>query len=192
MKPFTHYIAEINRRYDFVVRLAACDFNEDMKARISSALSMYVVENMGSGKRLPVQEHRDFAAMGPCEVHMLEVTLKYPTITPQIRQLIAEKLAISPKQVVVRTRLEEDQFDFVAEKPKTAADGSLLNNPDLDAETGQPMVGQSRIDSMLKELESRKYEFAGKPDAVKSTDMPMGTKSPVGSNKNTIPNPKGK
>lgn len=192
MKPFTQYMFEMDRKYEFVVRIAGCDMNEDMKSKIQHALNMYVVENMGAAKRLPVQEYREFAGMGPCEVHMFEVTLKYPTITPQIRQIVAEKLNIAAKQIVVRTRLEEDNYNFVPAEPSKAKDGSILSNPNLEAESAQAVVGHQRIDSMLKELQSRKFEFAKQSETAKSVDMPQGEKSPVGSNPVKKPTPKGK
>lgn len=191
MKPFTQYMFEMDRKYEFVVRIAECDMNEDMKTRVKNALNMYVVENMGAAKRLPVQEYKEFAGMGPCEVHMFEVTLKYPTITPQIRQLVAEKLGIAAKQIVVRTRLEEDNYNFTPAEPRKAQDGSILSNPDLEAESAQAVVGNQRIDSMLKELQSRKFEFAKQGEVAKSVDMPQNVKSPVGSNPVKKPTPKG-
>lgn len=192
MKPFTDYLMEINRKYEFVVRIANCDIKEQATEMIKSSLSMYVVESISALKRLPIQEHRDFAGIGACEVHMCEVTLKYPTITPQIRQLVAEKFHISPKQVVVRTKLEESQVDYHTQ-PVRAQDGSVLNNPELESDSSQHLVGDQRVDSMLKELQSKRFEFAAKETTSKPVDMPINTTSPVGSKQNTIPNPaKGK
>jgi len=192
MKPFTQYMAEMNRKYEFVIRIAGCEMTEDTKSKINSALGMYVVETMGTAKRLPIQEHNDFVGLGPCEVHMFEVTLKYPTITPQIRQLVSEKLNISAKNVVVRTRLEEDQFDFVPAEPKKASDGSLLNNPDLEATSGQDLVGDHRSMGMIKDLQSRNYEFAAKGEVSKPADMPQNNTSPVGSRPVSKPTAKGR
>lgn len=182
MKSFTDYVAQINRKYEFVVRIADCDINEDAKIKINSALSMYVVESIGAAKRLPIQDYNDFPSLGACEVHMLEVTLRYPTITPQIKQLIAERLKIAVGQVVVRTKLEEQQHEYVSPEPKKAKDGSLLNNPELESENSQHLVGNNRIGSLIKELESRKYQFAETAQTSKAADLSQNVKSPVGSN----------
>jgi hypothetical protein len=74
-------------------------------------------------------------------------------------------------------------------EPVKAKDGSVLNNPDLEAADGaQLLVGEKRKESMLKELESRKYEFAADAPLDKLTKIDQGNTSPVGSRQNTIPN----
>ena len=193
MKPFTQYLQEMNHVYEFNVKLAGCDMTAEMKNRLKSALEAYSVESIGKYKRLPIQEHADFPGHGPCECNMLEVAVKYPVVTDQMAQIIAEKLGIPRNSVIVRTRGQEENMMPVAE-PKKSKDGSVLNNPELEAAEGaQALVGQSRKDSMLKELETRKYEFETKAPIVKSPELPQGNKSPVGSMQNKIPTPvKGK
>jgi hypothetical protein len=193
MKPFTQYLQEMNHVYEFNVKLAGCDMTTEMKDRLKSALEAYSVESIGKYKRLPIQEHADFPGHGPCECNMLEVAVKYPVVTDQMAQIIAEKLGIPRNSVIVRTRGQEENMMPVAE-PKKSKDGSVLNNPELEAADGaQALVGQSRKDSMLKELETRKYEFAAKATIAKSPELPQGSKSPVGSTQNKIPTPvKGK
>jgi len=193
MKPFTQYLQEMNHIYEFSVKLAGCDMTTEMKDRLKSALEAYSVDSIGKYKRLPIQEHADFPSHGPCECNMLEVAVKYPAVTDQLAQLIAEKLSIPRNSVIVRTRGQEENMIPMAE-PKKSKDGSVLTNPELEAADGaQALVGQSRKDSMLKELETRKYEFAAKAATAKSPEMPPGNKSPVGSTQNKIPTPvKGK
>jgi len=163
MKSFTDYFTNNQKRYEFTVRLANCDFNNDMKKNMERGLSAYVVETIGAAKRLPITEHSEFPGLGACDVHMFQVAVKYPVVSDQIRQTVAESLKISARQVFVRSIGEEANFAKPAE-PKKAADGSVLNNPELEAESGQAMVGNSRIESMLKELQTRRYEIAGKAE----------------------------
>lgn len=193
MKPYSHYLQEMNRVYEFVVKLANCKYDSSAETKLKSALEPYVVESVGKAKSLPVQEHSDFPGQGPCECCMLELAVRYPVVSDQVAQVIAEKLGIPKKQVLVRTKGEEEIRSSFYE-PKKAKDGSVLNNPELDSESGaQDLVGQSRKDSLLKELESRKYEFAAKCETAKTTDMPQGNASPIGSKQNKIPSPvKGK
>ena len=162
MKPFTEYLFNLKPVYEFVIRIAGCeDFNEDMKKRVHSSLDAYVVENFGATKRLPIKEHADFPSLGPCEVCMMEVVLKYPVTVDQLRKVIAESLGLTASSVMVRTKLEEANHEPVA-VPKKAKDGSLLNEPEMAAESAQDLAGQKRVDSMLKELskKTRKHEFA--------------------------------
>lgn len=190
MKTLTEYIVELNPVYEFTVRLAGCDTKDNVKETVATALAMYVVEQIGTVKRLPVQEHADFPGMGACECHLIEVAVKYPVQSDQVRQAVAEKMGISPRQVVVRTKTEDAIHMASPAEPKKAKDGSVLSNPELEAESGQHLVGSQRIDSMLKELQTKKFDIA-KGEVAKSVDLPMGEVSPVGSKQNKIPSPRG-
>jgi len=188
MKPFTQYLQEMNRLYEFNIKLAGCDYNTEMQSKLKSALEIYAVETVGKGKSLPIQEHIDFPGQGACECHMIDVALKYPVVTDQLQQVVAEKLGIPRQRVLVRTKKQAENAEPMAE-PVKAKDGSVLNNPDLEAADGaQLLVGEKRKESMLKELESRKYEFAADAPLDKLTKIDQGNTSPVGSRQNTIPN----
>lgn len=183
----------MNKVYEFSIKLAGIDCDKDQQAAMKAALEAYAVESFGSVKRIPIQEHADFPGCGPMECCMIDVAVRYPVVTDQIAQVISEKLRMSRKHVCVRTKGQAEMAEQKIDHKK-AKDGSVLTNPDLESQPGgQELVGQSRRDSMLKELESRKYEFAAKPETVKSVDMPVNNTSPVGSKQNKIPSPvKGK
>ena len=190
MKPFTEFLMETRPKYEFVIRIANCDLAET-KSKLESSLAMYVVESIGTPRRLPIQEHADFPHQGPCEVAIVEVTLKYPTITNQIRQIVAEKLNIPSQTVVVRTKNEEAMRE-PQPAPKKDKNGSVLTNPDLETENHQALVGNKRVDSTLKELQSIKLDFAARGEVPKEINMPQGVKSPIGSTQNKITSPKGR
>jgi len=192
MKPFAQYLHEMNKVYEFSIKVAGIDCDKTQQEKLKSALETYAVEHFGPVKRLPIQEHADFPGCGPMECHMIDVSVRYPVVSDQVAQLVAEKLNMPRKQVLVRTKGEEAILTQTFE-PKKAKDGSVLNNPELDSGSAQDLVGEARKESMLKELESRKYEFAAKPEAVKTADIPTNNTSPVGSRQNKIPSPvKGK
>lgn len=193
MKPFTQYLQEMNKLFEFCIKVANCDMDKDQVDRLKGALRGYSVESVGKPKRLPIQEHADFMGLGPCECHIVEVALRYPVVTDQVQQIAAEALGVPRKQVCVRTRAQMENAEPV-EPTKKAKDGSVLNNPDLESDPkAQDLVGEKRQESMLKELETRKYEFASRIPKVKSQEATQGTASPVGSKQNKIPSPvKGK
>lgn len=166
MKSFSEYFAINKPKYDFTVRLANCNFDSDMKKKMEAGLGAYVVENIGDVRRLPIREHAEFPSLGPCDVHVIQVSVKYPVVSDQLRQRIAESLGIGASTIFVRTVLEEQNFDPV-DPPKKSADGSILNNPDLGGESGQHLVGDKRLGSMIKELETRKYTIAGQDNKGK-------------------------
>jgi gliding motility-associated-like protein len=95
---------------------------------------------------------------------------------PQIRQCIKERAGINPDWINVRT-LNEAEFTDEQEAHGKDHTGSLLDDETLKDEPGaQALAGQNRIGSLLKELESRKFEFAQSSDAAGKTtnDTPIG------------------
>jgi hypothetical protein len=189
MKKFQAYFFEAGKLFEFRVKLAGIDPKGEVMERIKNALNTYEVETIGKVKRLPIQEHRDFSRAGPVEVYQFDVAVRYPTITEQIRQLIIQRAMISGENICVYTKAQMEQEELnVAEESK----GAVLEQEELTAESGQDLVGEKRLTSFLKELETKKHDIAGKEKAAGKTtnEIPQGTESPVGSTKVAKPEPK--
>lgn len=189
MKNFQAYFFEAGKLFEFRVKLAGVDPKGEVMESIKHALNAYEVETIGKVKRLPIQEHRDFPKMGPCECYQFDVAVRYPTITEQIRQLIVQRAQIPGDKVCVYTKAQMEQQELnVAEEVK----GPVLEQEQLNDVPAQDIVGEKRLTSLLKELETRKYEIAGteKVDGKTTNEIPQGTESPVGSTKLTKPEPK--
>ena len=181
MKPFQSYIFEINKPYEFRVKMATVNPSTVMD-KIKNALEAYQLESVSAVKSLPVQEHREFPQWGgPCECWQFDVKVAYPTTSAYIRQTIKERAHLNPDWICVKT-LNEDEYNNEFEMHGKDHDGSLLEQPELKADAGgQELAAQARVGSLLKELESRKYEFAaeGEKSGVMSADE-VDTSSPVG------------
>ena len=191
MKPFQSYIAELNTPYSFRIKLATVNPKGEVMDRIKSALETYQLESVSAVKSLPIQEHREFPQWGPCECWTFDITVAYPTTVPQIRQTIKERARLNPDWICVRN-LNEAEFTDEAEALGKDHEGALLDETELKADaSAQGLVGQSRISSLIRELESRKHEFAETGgDKVKfNVDSAEGKASPVGSSQNKIPSP---
>ena len=109
----------------------------------------------------------------------------------KIRQLIKERAGINPECICV---YDKNAYDFNEEFEAHGKDheGALLDQDELKADaSGQDLVGQSRRDSLLKELGSRTYEFAakGEADGKTTNEVPAGSESPVGTKQNKISTP---
>lgn len=188
MKSFQSYIFELNKPYEFRIKLATIEPKGEVLDRIKNALNTYQLESISAVKSLPIQEHREFPQWGPCECWTFDIKLAYPTTVPQIRQTIKERAQINPDWICVRS-LNEAEATEEAETRGKDHKGALLDEEELQADPeGQPLVGQSRIGSLLKELESRKFESAGgnADKATMNTDKPAGETSPVGSTQNKL------
>lgn len=189
MKPFTQYLQEMNKLFEFCIKVANCDLDKEAMDRLKGALEGYSVESISKPKRLPIQEHADFIGLGPCECHVVEVALRYPVVTDQVQQIAADALKIPRKQVMAWTRGQMENAEPV-EPSRKAKDGSVLNQHELESDPkAQDLVGEKRCESMLKELETRKHEFAAKAPEVKVKELAANETSPVGSRQNKIPSP---
>jgi hypothetical protein len=187
MKPFQSYIYEINKPYEFRIKMATIN-PKDVMEQIKNALDTWQLESISAVKSMPIQEHREFPQWGPCECWTFDIKVAYPCNTVQIRQTIKERAQINPDWIVVRN-LNEAEFTDEAEALGKDRTGALLDDQDLkDAPNAQSLAGQVRIGSLLKELESRKFDFAqDSKEAGKTTnDIPQGNVDPVGSKQNKI------
>ena len=206
LKPFQSYIFELSKPSEFRIKLAGCDPEMYMGA-IKSALEAFQLESVSAIKSLPCQEHREFPNWGgPCEAYQFDVALKYPTTNITIQQVLKERAGINPNWMHVRNLHEAEATDE-AESLGKDHKGALLDEPELkDAPNAQKLAGQSRIGSLLKELESRKFEFAtddSNADKVREAGskkgettnnakrVPQGDVSTVGTTKNKLQGKRG-
>ena len=186
MKPFQTYIFELNKPYEFRIKMATVN-PSDVMDRVKQALDTYQLESVSAVKSIPIQEHREFPQWGPCECWTFDVKVAYPVTVPQVRQTLKERAGLNPDWIVVRN-LNEAVDTEEAEALGKDHTGALLDEENLqDAPGAQELAGQSRIGSLLKELESRKFDFAadGEKSGVMSSDDTSNT-SPVGTKQNTI------
>ena len=187
LKPFQTYIYELNTPYEFRIKMATIDPKTVME-QIKHALDTWQLESVSAVKSLPIQEHREFPQWGPCECWIFDVKVAYPCNAVQIRQTIKERAQLNPDWICVRN-LNEAEFTDEAEARGQDHTGALLDEENLQDEPGaQELAGQNRIGSLLKELESRKFDFAqDSNEAGKTTnDIPQGNIDPVGSKQNKI------
>ena len=194
MKPFQTYIFELSKPSEFRIKLAGVNPQGEVMDRIKNALEAYQLESISAVKSLPIQEHREFPQWGgACECWQFDVKVAYPTTNIAVRQLIKERAGINVDWICVRNLNEADYTDE-AEAHGKDHEGALLDETELkDAPGAQELAGQSRIGSLLKELESRKFEFAADSnEAGKTTnDTPQSETSPVGTTQNKVYKAKG-
>ena len=191
MKAFQSYIYEINKPYEFRIKMATINPKTVME-QIKNALDTYQLESVSAVKSMPIQEHREFPQSGPCECWTFDVKVAYPCNATQIRQVIKERAQLNPDCLCVRNlneAIDTDEQEAHGQDHK----GALLDDPELKTDPeGQALAGQSRIGSLLKELESRKFEFAaeGEKTGVMASDK-TGDTSPIGTHQNKVYKAKG-
>jgi hypothetical protein len=206
MKSLHDYIAERNSNYSFRIKVAKHD-PKDVMEEIKNALNAYELVDITAPKSLPVQEHREFPKWGPCECWQFEATVAYPTTQVQIAQLLKERTGMQAEWVCVYGKQQADDNDAFEAYGKDHTGSLLLDNELRDVPGAQDLVGDRRKDSMLKELEQQSPKMVALESdaelvstrskertrpAATTNQLPQGTRSPVGSQKNKLPPVKGK
>jgi hypothetical protein len=193
LKPFQKYFYETSKVYEFKVKIANFELTSEVMESIKNAIDAYQIESISKPRRLPIQEHKVFGNLGPCECEVIDIAVRYPTIAEQIRQLIISRARVNADHVYVYTQdqyLNEEDLD--AKIVSQGADGPIISNPELQDEPGaQELVGEKRISSFMKELNDAKhrlntvYEVAGgeTPAAKTTNEIPQATVTPVNKQK---------
>jgi hypothetical protein len=198
MKNFITYLTESQKTYEFRIKFANIDPNENLE-QLKTVLEAYALESLSTPKRLPIQESDiDFPSMRNCQVYLMDAVLKYPCNDAQLRAIIAERAGVPQANLFVvpknhpeeQRRWNEDGTSDIKEyvKGESVLDKPYEDNP----EATKAGKAYASFNSILKELSEAKVEIAGDntPAAKTTNDLPQGTKSPVGSNQNTLPKAK--
>ena len=206
MKSFKAYLTESHKTYDFRIRMA-CEMTSEIEAKVKQALEQYKVESISKPKRLPIHESPLFPNMGPVEINIFDISICYPANDDLVRNAIAE-CGCCPA-AAIRVNPTDSPFEAILDGTEVSNLGgekgqAVLLQDKMERErpgaTGDQLVGDARIPSLIKELEeTRKYQY---PDAAggrekdkqfqsqgTTNSLAQGTTSPVGSKQNKIPSP---
>lgn len=163
MKSFVEYLIESAKTYEFRIKLAG-ELTDDHITKIESQFEKFGLESISKPKKTPIQENP--MGFGPkvknSEVHIFDVELNYPT-TPQVLTSMLEAICEFPEShiIVVNKNDPEEIAREVAKDTKEEEYKTALGN-DYDQEKLDPTYGDEYNKNFLKELETRKYEFASK------------------------------
>ena len=109
MKTYREYLTESKKSYEFKVKIAGEQKKEYCEG-IKKALAQFKVESCSTGKSIPIQETQiDFPEKQNVGVTIFDVTLSYPATAPQIREMVANQLGLTPCCVKVRNLKEEEE-----------------------------------------------------------------------------------
>jgi len=208
MKNFIQHLSEAQKTYEFRVKLANIDPAHCLD-RLKSALETYSLQEMSEVKRLPIQENViEFPSFGPTQVYQFDVTLAYPCMDTQLRQLIAERCDLPSSVIVVIPRNHPELLwrEGEGELREYVQGEEVLTTPFPAPDAAQKAASKAYAgaESILKELNPTKdrWTIAGhdltdgaenKPEKIttgKTTNsIPQGKVDPVGSKQNKIPSP---
>jgi hypothetical protein len=179
MKPFTAYLRDLHRSYDFKVKIAG-DLPDNMKEHITKALSQFQCEKCSAGKRLPIAEtHLDFPTLKNQNVTIFDISTAYPTTSQMITTLLADRLKTNFEFIRVRS-LQEDQEIAINHEHDEPTKEAKLNKLEMEfTPGGQDMVGSQQMMSLLKELNKQKHygeQYKGVNDQILAKAQPQHVK----------------
>lgn len=207
MKNFLQYLSEVQKTYEFRIKIANCDPKDKLDG-LKVGLAEYAVESVSDAKRLPIKSNDiDFPSIPNCEVFLMDAVLKYPVNDAKLRTIVAERLGCSLSQVVVVPAGHPEEvwrWDLEGNELREYVQGEdVLTQPLPEASAEQKAASKfySEAGTILKELNKpAKFEISGDDKTVGGDADPSygktlqqvatGNESPVGSKQNKIPSPK--
>jgi hypothetical protein len=198
MKNFLKYLSEVQKTYEFRIKIANCDPKDKLDG-LKVGLAEYAVESVGTPKRLPIKANDiDFPSIPNCEVFLMDAVLKYPVNDAKLRAIVAERLGCPIANVVVVPASHPEEiwrWDLEGNELREFKQGeNVLTQPLPEASADQKAASKfySEAGTILKELnKTAKFEIAGKdttiggekdPSYGKTTnDIPQGDVTPIGS-----------
>lgn len=199
MKSFKDYLAESKKTYDFKIKFVG-DLPDKFESTLKTLLEKYGVSKLSSSKT-PIQKvPLDFVNETDQEVHIFEVCLNYPVISPVLAQYISEKTGIGLSKIVIRTAQEpEEEYMKYSSKSdkkyKTKLETSIEDDSEqVSSKDAQEMVGEKRVFNLFKELAAARKEkdIEGTQSTLKNVDIEEltqadNTKSPLANKKTAEP-----
>ena len=197
MKNFINYLTEIQKTYEFKIKLANIDPSEYMD-QLENALDAYGLESLSKAKRIPIETTCiDFPNIKNCQLYIMDVVLTYPVTSDQLSAIISDRVQLPFSQIVVVPknhpeeirRWDEENSDI----KKFEKGQSVLDKPYEEVKGGKEAGAvYSQAGSLLKELNNTpKWDYAKTEvtDDKSTNDYPQGILSPVGSRQNKISSP---
>jgi hypothetical protein len=205
MKNFLEHLTEVQKTYEFRIKLADVD-PADLGEKLKSALDAYGLESLSEAKRLPIKTNDiDFPSMSNFQLFLMDAVLKYPVNDAQLRAIVSERVGIPMGKIVVVPKNHPEEiwrWDLEGNEIKEYVQGDAeLVKPLPEATADQQAASKfySEAGSLLKELNEVEVKVEGfdktvggeknPADGKTTNDLPTGEASPVGSKQNTIPSP---
>ena len=199
MKNFLNYLEQSQKTYEFRIKIANTDPAEKL-TMLESALDAYGLESLSKPKRLPLKESDvDFPNHGTVELYLMDAVLTYPCNEYQLRTIIAERAGIAQANIVVVPKNhpeelwrwnESGESDIKEYKQGEAVlDKPYEDNPEAK-KAGDAYASFNSILKELTEIKLEEAEGGSTPEAKTTNDLPVGEKSPVGSQQNKLPKAK--
>lgn len=188
MKNFLQHLTEAEKTYEFRIKIANIDPEENMD-RLKSALDAYGLQSISKPKRLPIKHNDiDFPSMDNCQLYLMDAVLTYPVNEDQLRAIVSDRGGIPAANIVVVSPNhpeEQRRWNLEGNDVREFKQGESVLDKDYShdececAEDAKKTYAEAG--TLLKELSKVKFDIAGteKADGKTTNDLPVGTSSPI-------------
>jgi len=177
MKNFAAYLAESQRTYDYRIKICG-PAPDDFVRELKSKLDQFDPVKLGDIKTTPIQRvPTDFPAFKNDSVAMFDVSLRYPAIEPQIKQL-AQLLGMDPNRIIMQNLTYAEGMVEEMEKIET-------ENKDLLSDTDYPAPDAAQR-ALKKDYATGPYDHAVLKNAYRSDFTIAGNKTPAAKTTNDL------
>ena len=161
MKSFVEYLIESSKTYEFRVKVAG-EISDDHMERIENHMERFGLESISKPKRTPIQKQpAGFAAsVKDSAVNVFEVVTNYPATPQQVNALLQDILDLPESHVVTVNKNDPEEIAREVAADAKEQEYQPLLTSDYEDEKLDPTYGDEYNANFLKELETRKYEFA--------------------------------
>ena len=161
MKSFVEYLIESSKTYEFRVKVAGEITDEHME-RIENHMERFGLESISKPKRTPIQKQpAGFSeSVKDSAVNVMEIVTNYPATPQQVTAVLQNILGLPESHVVTVNKNDPEEIarEAAANAKEQEYKPILVN--DYEVEKLDPTFGDEYNANFLKELETRKYEFA--------------------------------
>lgn len=186
IRSFVSHLKDNSKTYSFKMRMAF-ECTDDQCKKIEAALNAYQLESITKPKSLPIQEDEiNFPKLGPVEINVIEMELKYPVIAEMLETLLIERCGLDGTTFCIHPMAQDaDRTPSLAIYEKGEA---LLNTELEESQLEDKVYGNEFVTQFLDSIETREFEFAADKEkkAETTNDLEMGTKSPM-TQQNKVP-----
>jgi len=186
MKSFIKYLAESEKTYNYRIKICG-DVPAQQIKDLQSKLDQFSPEKIGSTKSTPIQKiPTDFPNFQNEPITMFDVSLRYPAIEPQIKQL-AQLMGLDPNRIVMQDSAYVDGMVSELEKIEDQNQDLLTSDypaPDADQKAlKKDYAAEPKDHVVLKNAYRSNFTIAGQktPPAHTTNELPQGQKSPMSS-----------
>lgn len=181
MKTFREYLVESVKEWNFRIKIGGQDDAPDADL-LETIFEKYGLKSLSAFKKTPIQEHPvDFYNLKNSDVYIADASFDYPVTANELFYYIQEQTDILGGQLVVVSATDKEEIA----REETIKKGETVYQPLLGSEydaSDHPIeYGSEYNQSMLSELETRKYEIEGgsTPPAKTTNDDKVHAASPM-------------